>query len=196
MNLPNVLPASADEFDRAIASLVAAFIADPFIRWMFPDAGQYLRYFPQVLKYFAGAAFDHDGAYRSEDFRAAACWLPPGVHPDEEALGDVMLRGVAGESQANVFAVLEQVGDSHPEVPHYYLPAIGVEPMMQGQGYGSALLQKGLAVCDERRTAAYLESTNPANIPLYERFGFEVVGEIRVDGSPVLTRMFRSAVTV
>ena len=195
MNLPNVVPTGPEENNRAISTLVAAFVADPFIRWMFPEAEQYLRYFPQVLKYFAGAAFEHGGAYRSEDFRAASCWLPPGVHPDEDALGEVMMRGVKSESQENVFAVLEQVGESHPSVPHYYLPAIGVEPMMQGRGYGSALMEKGVTVCDEQRTAAYLESTNPANIALYERFGFEVVGEIRVDDSPVLTRMFRPAAT-
>ena len=193
MHTPNAQPAIPDEFDRAVSTLVAAFVADPFIRWMFPDAKQYLTYFPQVLKYFAGAAFEHKGAYRSDDFKAAACWLPPDVEPDEEGLGDVLVQGVDSEMQENVFAVLEQVGASHPPAPHYYLPAIGVEPIMQGRGYGSILMEQGIAVCDRHHVAAYLESTNPANIPLYERFGFEVIGEIQIDSSPVLTRMLRAA---
>ena len=39
--------------------------------------------------------------------------------------------------------------------------------------------------------AAYRESSNPRNIPLYRRFGFESIGEIRTESSPVLTPMFR-----
>ena len=136
--------ASLPDYDRSIATLVTAFISDPVIRWMFPDAKQYLHYFPQVLKYFAGRAFDHGSAYRSDNFKAAALWLPPGVGPDEEALGAVLQEGVASELQGEVFEVLDQVGASHPPDAHWYLPAIGVEPMLQGKGYGSALLARGI----------------------------------------------------
>lgn len=193
MSAPSTTRASLSDYDRSIAALVTAFISDPFIRWMFPDAKQYLHYFPQVLKYFAGRAFDHGSAYRSEDFKAAALWLPPGVGPDEEAVAAVMQEGVVPELQEDAFALLEQAGASHPPVVHWYLPAIGVEPMLQGKGYGSALLAHGLEVCDNVHVAAYLEATNSANIPLYQRFGFEVVGEIQAGSSPPIRPMFRAA---
>lgn len=193
MQEPTAVPASLEDYDRTIASLVAAFICDPFIRWMFPDSKQYLHYFPLVLKYFAGRAFENSSAYRSTDFKAAAMWLPPGVSPDEEALGAVMSEGVSPELQHEVFGVLEQVGAGHPQVPHWYLPAIGVEPLSQGKGYGSTLLAYGLKVCDREHVAAYLEATNPANIPLYERYGYEVCGEIQAGSSPVITAMLRAA---
>lgn len=193
MPAPSAIHASPSDYDRSIAALVAAFVADPFIRWMLPDAKQYLHYFPQVLKHFAGRAFDQGSAYRSDDFKAAALWLPPDVGPDEEALGAVMQEGVAAELLGEVFAVLEQVGASHPPDVHWYLPAIGVEPLFHGKGYGSALLARGLEVCDRARVAAYLEATNPASIPLYRRFGFEVVGEIQAGSSPPITPMLRAA---
>lgn len=193
MHKPKAVPADSTDYDRSIGSLVAAFIADPFIRWMFPDPKQYLDYFPLVLKYFAGRAFEQSSAYRSDDFKAAALWLPPGIGPDEEALGAVMQEGVAAELQEEVFGVLEQVGAGHPEEVHWYLPAIGVEPRSQGKGYGSMLLARGLEVCDRDHVAAYLEATNPANIPLYERFGFEVTGQIQAGSSPAITPMFRAA---
>lgn len=120
-------------------------------------------------------------------------WLPPDVEPDEASLAEVMEQGVDSKLQTDAFAVLEQVGASHPTMPHWYLPAIGVEPMMQGKGYGSVLMDHGISVCDDQNVAAYLESTNPDNIPLYQRFGFEVVGEIQVGTSPVITRMLRAA---
>jgi len=193
MHTPNAVPAQIADYDRSIASLVAAFITDPFIRWMFPDSKQYLDNFPLVLKYFAGGAFEHSSAYRSDDFKGVALWLPFGVGPDEEALGAVMQEGVAAPLLEEVFAVLEQVGAGHPEEAHWYLPAIGVEPLSQGKGYGSALLARGLEVCDRNHIAAYLESTNPANIPLYQRFGFDVLGQIQAGSSPVITPMLRAA---
>lgn len=193
MTAPSATLALPGDRERAIAALVAAFVADPFIRWMFPDAKQYFEFFPQVLQHFAGGAFEHGSAYRSQDFAATALWLPPGVGPDEEGLGAVMQEGVSAGLQGEVFAVLEQVGASHPPVEHWYLPAIGVEPRLQGKGYGSALLRRSLEVCDRAGVAAYLEATNPVNIPLYERFGFEVVGEIQAGSSPAIATMLRAA---
>lgn len=89
--------------------------------------------------------------------------------------------------------VVEQVDAGHPEGPHWYLPAMGVNPMRQASGIGSSVLDHSLARCDQTCRLAYLESTSPANIPFYQRHGFEVVGEIKIDGSPVLTRMLREA---
>jgi ribosomal protein S18 acetylase RimI-like enzyme len=65
--------------------------------------------------------------------------------------------------------------------------------MLQGKGYGSALLSSGLMTCDEQHVAAYLEATNPANIPLYERFGFRTIGTIQAGSSPAITPMLREA---
>jgi hypothetical protein len=45
---------------------------------------------------------------------------------------------------------------------------------------------------DAEHAPAYLESSNPDNIPYYLRFGFEVTGEILLpDGGPTLTPMWR-----
>lgn len=193
MPTPSIIIASALDRDKAMATLVTAFTADPLIRWLFPDAYRFLKYFPQFNNYFAGSAFDHNSAYRSDDFGATALWLPPGAGPDEEALGAVIAEGVDGSRQEEVFAVFEQAKASHPGVAHWYLPTIAVDPLRQGKGYGSALLAHGLEVCDRSHIAAYLESTKPANIPFYKRFGFEVLKTIQVGSSPPITPMFRTA---
>jgi ribosomal protein S18 acetylase RimI-like enzyme len=64
---------------------------------------------------------------------------------------------------------------------------------MQGRGYGSALLRHALEQIDRDGQLAYLESTNPANVPLYQRHGFEVVGTIQVDDAPPMIPMVRRA---
>ena len=67
-----------------------------------------------------------------------------------------------------------------PNEPHYYLQFIGCPTAEQGRGAGSALLQEGTQLCDERGMPAYLESSNARNVPLYQRHGFKVIGEDRV----------------
>jgi GNAT superfamily N-acetyltransferase len=62
---------------------------------------------------------------------------------------------------------------------------------MQGNGYGSALLQASLARCDADGVPAYLEATSERNVPLYERYGFVKLGTIQAGSSPPLTPMLR-----
>ncbi|SIT18170.1 Acetyltransferase (GNAT) domain-containing protein [Roseivivax lentus] len=189
----SALHAHEDDISRVVSTLVTAFVDDPFIRWMFPEPQRYLAAFPLVLKYFAGAAFETGTAYKSEDIKSAVLWLPPGISPDEQGLGQVLEENIDAERQAQVFAVMEQVGAGHPEEAHWYLPAMGVDPRVQGRGYGAVLLGESLRKCKTTCKLAYLESTNPKNIPFYQRHGFDVIGEIQIDGSPVLTRMLRDS---
>jgi hypothetical protein len=47
--------------------------------------------------------------------------------------------------------------------------------------------------CDRDHVAAYLESSNPRNIPLYQRHGFAVLGTIQVGSSPPIVPRLRPA---
>jgi ribosomal protein S18 acetylase RimI-like enzyme len=84
-------------------------------------------------------------------------------------------------------AVQETMEKYHPREPHYYLQSIGARQDCQGQGVGSALLKQVTPLCDADQLPAYLESSNAANVALYERHGFEVVNEERIgdDGPPM-----------
>lgn len=175
----------------AVATLVTAFAADPAVRWMYPGAQQYLRHFPDFVWAFGGRAFEHETAECLEGFRGAALWLSPDVQPDEAALGNVLEQSVSKERLPEVIALLEGMGEFHPQEPHWYLPLIGVDPGVQQKGFGSALLTHALARCDREKVPAYLESSNPRNISLYERFGFKAVGRVQTETSPVVTPMLR-----
>ena len=76
---------SEAERGRAIGTLVLAFTADPFVRWVYPEASQYLSRLPEALQAFGGAAFSHGGVWRLGDFAAVALWLPPGIEPGGDA---------------------------------------------------------------------------------------------------------------
>ena len=47
--------------------------------------------------------------------------------------------------------------------------------------------------CDDDGLIAYLESSNPRNLSLYERHGFEIIGKIQAGTSPTLYPMIREA---
>lgn len=192
MERPGVRTATSAEEAQIVDTVVAAFAADPVARWCWPNAHEYLANMPAFTLAFGGTGIAHDGAHCTDGYSGAALWLPPGVHSNEEALGQIVEDSVAASIRGELYAVLEQMATYHPSEPHWYLPVIGVDPAHQGKGHGTALLTYALERCDRDRCLAYLESTNPKNIALYQRHGFSVLGEIQVGSSPPLVPMLRT----
>ena len=181
------------EEQRALDVLVTAFAADPVLRWMYPDPTGYLRHFPAFLRAFGGRAFTSRTAWRLGAFEAVALWFPPHVEPDGDAVLAEARHSVVEDRQADLFAVLEQMDAAHPTFPHWYLAWLGVDAVRQGMGHGSELLRGRLEVVDRDHLPAYLDNTNPRNIPFYERHGFEVTGVSQAGASPPLASMLRPA---
>jgi ribosomal protein S18 acetylase RimI-like enzyme len=184
--------ATASDEASIIEVLVRANWEDPAARWVWPDSQQFLMHFPSFVRAFGGKAFTHGSAYYVDGYVGAALWLPPDVHPDENALIALLQRTVSGQIQKDFFPVLEQMGRYHPSEPHWYLPLMGVDPSQQGKGFGSALLHHTLTQFDRDNKIAYLESSNPRNIPLYKRHGFELLGTIQIETSPSIAPMLRT----
>jgi ribosomal protein S18 acetylase RimI-like enzyme len=189
VSTPAATAVAPADVERAVAVLVLAFSADPVTRWTYPDPKQYLATFPALVRAFGGNAFARETAYRVADYAGVALWLPPGVEPDQTALEACLPAG----REAEIAAIFEQMTSYHPAEAHWYLPLIGVDPAHQRKGFGAALLQDAVRRFDRDHVAAYLESTNPANIALYQRHGFEVLGTIQVGSAPPLFPMLRRA---
>lgn len=189
---PSIKVVGPAERRRVVSTVTAAFATDPACRWMYPEPEQYYRYFPHFVEAFAGRALEQGTAYCSDDGMGAALWLPPGIGPDEEALVALLRSSVNATDRDAVFAVFGEMARYHPGEPHWHLPLIGVAPSQQGRGYGSALMEYALRRCDREGLPAYLESSSPRNIPLYQRHGFEVLGTIQLDASPPITPMLRA----
>ncbi len=179
------------EAPRAVSTQLMAFSSDPAMRWMWREPHEYLRHFPPFVRAFGGRAFEHGTAYVAGDFHGGSLWLPAGVVPDGAALEALITETLQEPARSAAPAIIEQMAECHPHEPHWHLAFIGVDPPHQGQGIGAALLRHTLALIDAEGVHSYLESSNPANIPLYQRHGFEVVREIRVGPSPVITPMVR-----
>ena len=191
MSTVEVRAASEREQQAVIDVITLAFSTDPMARWAYPNPQTYLAIWPETIKAFGGNGFAHGTVHLVDGGGAAAMWLPPGVQPDSKRLEVLTEQNAPPERQADMSQGFEQMGRFHPEEPCWYLPLIGVDPACQGRGYGSTLLRHALVQVDRDRAPAYLESSNPRNVPLYERHGFEVLGSIQAGSSPTVVPMLR-----
>ena len=75
-----------------------------------------------------------------------------------------------------------------PESPHLHLNMIGVRIAAQGEGVGRVLINHvhDLSRRDPTSTGVSLTTEDPANVPLYEHLGYELVGH-RVVGEGLET---------
>ena len=178
-------------------SLASAFSEDPLFRWMVgPDAPleARMRIFFEAILGFTLRQPDHL-VFVSDDGRGAAVWQPVDKWkvPPWAMLRVVpsMVRAFRARTPV-MFGAINAIERVHPAESHYYLEVLGTRRDAQGTGIGSAVMTDMLARCDEEGVPAYLESSNPRNIPFYARHGFEVRDEIVVGkGAPVVTAMWR-----
>jgi hypothetical protein len=130
--LPVRLAGDADR-PSVINVIILAFSTDPMARWANPDPSVYLTVMPDVVQAFGGNGFDHHSVYIAGDARGAAMWLPPGVGPDEERLLGLIEGNAPSAIVPDLMKVMEAMGSSHPDEPHWYLPLIGVDPASTGR---------------------------------------------------------------
>lgn len=185
---------------RRIGTVLArAFYDDPVTSWMLPDDRTRLK---GLTRAFTGLARHHflprggsEVGRRGGPVGAATLWDPPGQRKtswfEELRMAPVMLWSLRSRVPASV-RLQEIMEEHHPEEPHWYLMLIGSDPSVRGTGLGQALMRSRLDRCDAERVPAYLENSNPKNEAYYLRFGFEVIGEIKVpDGGPSMWPMWR-----
>lgn len=100
----------------------------------------------------------------------------------------IMSRLPGGRGVAHTLAVEAY----RPSEPHWYLHDIAASPKARGRGIGSALLTHRLGMIDAHETTlAALEATTPGSRRLYERFGFEAVGQAPSQPDQASTIMVR-----
>lgn len=196
-------PAKASPADIAAVAddLSAAFKDDPQFDWFMRDDArrptERLKFFRMLLSEIALP----DGVVtRPLTGGAVSIWLPSealGPNPIWQELRALpsILAATGFARFGRIVAMREAMDKHHPMArPHAYLWFLGVRPEAQGLGVGSRMLAAGLKAVDEQGRHAFLESSNVANVPLYRRFGFEVVEEYRArPDAPPIWAMWREA---
>jgi ribosomal protein S18 acetylase RimI-like enzyme len=193
--MPEVRRVTQHDVKQISAVLARAFADDPVAVYIFPDAQRRVRGLERFFRLQLGRTFLRRGeAYTTTELQGGAFWLPPssprpGLRELFEQLPMITLLGRRLLATLRLIGLMEA---HHPKNMHYYLGTLGTDPVFQGKGVGSALLQPVLERCDTEGIPAYLESSNRKNVPFYRRHGFEVTSELVVpDGGPTLWLMWR-----
>jgi ribosomal protein S18 acetylase RimI-like enzyme len=181
-------------------TLAGAFEHDPLWGWAFEDAERErkLAALAEVFGFCAAAALGLGWVRVTDGVEAVALWIPPGspeMSPaDEERLPGLVAGACEPASAARVLDLFGAFEDNHPhEPPHFYLSLLGTDPDHAGHGHGLGLVADCLAEIDagDPPAAAFLESSNPANVPRYERLGFRPTREVELIAGLGGTQMWR-----
>ncbi|MFD3703227.1 GNAT family N-acetyltransferase [Nocardia sp. NPDC058658] len=194
-----VRTAGQSDVDAAARTLGEAFQDDPVMSWILPDPQHRAAGLPRFFAAVARHVFVPDGVSDlalgpDGSVGGAALWSPPNAHAS--TLSELRMMPGIWRAFGRRILVGKKLGDllkkNHPAEPHWYLGMIGTATAARGAGYGSALLSSRLAHIDAEGGLAYLESSNPVNVPYYERFGFAVTRELQLPGGPPIWLMQRA----
>lgn len=193
--MPVVRDGTAADRDGAVETIVAAFIADPLLTWVF--AGD--RYHRGATAFF-DCLYDlrvSGGEIRVvDDLSAVSLWTPPGGYRQSPAerearwgVFEAEARPEETERFTRFVSALDEDGEEHPECWH--LGVVASHPARQGQGLGTAVIAPLLESADAERLPAHLETATESNLGYYARLGFEVLRVVDVPDGPRIWEMWR-----
>jgi GNAT superfamily N-acetyltransferase len=193
-----VTHATKADLPTVAATLARAFYNDPVQVWVFDALEDRLPALERFMAYFVDKYFHLGHIYVGNGNQGATMWAPPDRHAlheeDVPALISVVGADIGIEAAIAKLTELGRSADYLPDEPHFYLGIAGVDPAHQSTGLGAQLLVSCLQACDDGGFLAHLESSNPKNIPFYERHGFQVIDGFSCgsDDGPVMTIMTRA----
>lgn len=178
--------------------LAAAFMVEPGNVALFPDPAARHRMIERTAEVVLERSLTCAGAFGAEvegELAAVAIWDPPGARPrvPRHAVPAVLQR--VGLLARNVPTAVSRMRPHLDELvplvrarnhavraarrgPSWHLAFLATHPAHQGRGLARALLDHVLRRCDEDGLAVWLETTDPSNPPIYERFGFATVAHV------------------
>jgi ribosomal protein S18 acetylase RimI-like enzyme len=193
---PDVRIAVAADDRALVPTLVRAFREDALLNWAFRAGSGRERgwgvYFQTALELYRGSVFTLESGL------GCGIWVPPDKWRlslgRELLLAPRIVQMLGLKRLLRGLRAVKRMEAEHPSEPHHYLQVLGVDPSLQGQSRGSHLLAAGLERVDHEGIAAFLETSNQRNLPLYRRHGFEVQSSYDFGpGSPTLFAMWRPA---
>ena len=176
MSDPEIRVATAADRAAVVDTVVAAFDQDPAFRWFFPTEASWER----NAHLFVGALFDSRVAsaatWLADDGAALAMWADPSAESLRADLGALDTDALARLADYN-----EATEGGLPDTPFWYLGILATRPDRRGEQLARRVAEQGLRRAKATGLPAYLETTNAANVWLYERSGWAVTAESHID---------------
>lgn len=181
-----IVPLEEAQIDAAGEAMARAFFVDHIMEYMFPNEDERRRLAPWHFSAFIRYGYLFGEVYTTSGSPdGTAVWFRPG----ESELTDQRIEqaglnrapnilGAAAWTRFNsVCDYVERLHSKEAPEPHWYLPLLGVDPALQGQGAGSALLKIILDRAENDGFSTYLWTAKARNVPFYQRHDFRVLTE-------------------
>jgi GNAT superfamily N-acetyltransferase len=192
---------ATDRAEHAVEVLIDSFFEYPAMRHIIGSAnGDYDGHLRKLMRFFVAARYCRDEpvlVVKENDKAVATAILTPPFQ--REAIPSLAKHREAlwKELGQDARSRYEALGDlwkllELPQ-PHYHLNMIGVLKTHAGSGYGRILLDAvhELSLTDADSTGVSLNTEDENNLPLYEHFGYRVVGHVKVTEDMDTWVMFR-----
>ena len=180
-----------EEQAAAVNTLLLAFSVDPFQRYLMPNSSVFLKNSAIWFNNAASQSISINALLGTNDHSGVAIWFPPDYTVEFDAIEET-LNDLPENSKKDIFRYFKEFEVSKPK-DAWYLEYLGVDPNNHSRGLGSLILKKSLEKIDRLHQSAYLESSNPRNMTLYERHGFETIKKIQFGEGPPMHTMYREA---
>jgi len=196
-------PLGLADVNRAVLVESRAFQNDPLWEYIIPDAAERARWMPRFYEVFMRTWAASGQLYGVGDsLEGIAVWSKPGQKDLEfgRLVGNGFLKLVFSPflvqfiRAGRIFSRFEAMQKQYAPEPHYYLNTIAVLPEAQGKGLASQLIKPFLAKADAEGVSVYTETMTPANVGLYEHYGFQVMEQYRVPQTDLSIWSFYRAV--
>ncbi len=177
-------------------TLARAFQDDPLVMHLLPNEAARQSKLPRMFKLLFKLGLPFGACDVTSGYEAATLWRPPGkwrIPVWQYVTNGREFLGLFGADGLRTMGIMDHIEKVHPKEPHWYLQTIGTDPSKQGKGYGGLVMRHQLSRADEAGLPAYLESSKEKNLPIYQSFGFELTGEIKLPKGPTLYPMWRKA---
>jgi GNAT superfamily N-acetyltransferase len=169
---PEITIATPADRGRIIGSLVAAFTNDPVLRYLFPDEATYPRYAAGFFGHLFDKRVHKETIWTIGHGASAAIWEPPAAK--DGSPNEILAAQLPADALARVHAYDDAVHAVLPTAPFWYLGVLGTHPDHAGRRWGHAVMTAGLRRAAADGLPAILETSNPANVEVYRRAGWEV----------------------
>lgn len=184
-----VTRAEIGESGAVLSMLERAMAEDPFVQWLARPGPRHERarraYVSMMLERIALPRGEVYVAREDGVLLGAALYAPPHTFDlsatETLRILPLMVDVIGIGRMASISRTLDSIDAARPPEPRWLLTMIGVDPDARGRGVGGALLRPVLAACDETGVDLVAETANPAALPFYARWGFEVVEQRPLD---------------
>jgi GNAT superfamily N-acetyltransferase len=171
---------------RALDTVVAAFAADPLLRWVWPQNERYDACAPSFFGLLLDLRLEGGEVWIADDGDAVAMWDPPGglYLPAAEDRWAAVRAGFT-----DVERTRWQTYDAGLAVPqgagaHWYLGVLATSPERQRRGLGRAVVAPMLAAAYRTSFPTYLETASATNLLFYGQLGFQAEVEVQMPDGP------------